>query len=121
MEPLLRELRYSLRMLTRSRGFSVIAALTLAIGIGASTAIFSVVYAVLLRALPYPNPQKIVRVWEQAPDGHRMNLADPNFDDFRAQNNTFAGLAVYGYRLTSVFGGRGPWRVHNAPVSSRVF
>ena len=77
--------------------------------------------AVLLRALPYPNPQKIVRVWEQAPNGHRMNLADPNFDDFRTQNNTFADLAVYGYRLSSVSGGSEPVRVHIAEVSSGFF
>src|ERR1700694_4453996 len=105
MEMLLRELRYGLRALTRSPGFSAIAVLTLALGIGASTAIFSVVDAVLLRALPYPNPQKIVRVWEQSPNRHRMNLAGPNFDDFRTQNNTFAALAVYDYRLSSVSGG----------------
>src|ERR1700740_87002 len=108
METLLRELRHSLRTPTKSRGFTVVAILTLALGIGASTAIFSVVDAVLLRALPYPNPQEIVRVWEQAPDGHRMNLADPNFDDFRTPNNTFAHLAVYDYRPSSVSGGSEP-------------
>jgi len=121
METLLREFRYSLRMLTKSRGFAAIAILTLALGIGASTAIFSVVNAVLLRALPYPNPQKIVRVWEQAPDGHRMNLADPNFDDFRSQNNTFAELADYADLLSSVSGGCEPVRVNIAEVSSGFF
>jgi len=121
METLLRELRYGLRILTRSPGFAAIAVLTLALGIGASTAIFSVVDAVLLRTLPYPNSQKIVRVWEQAPDGHRMNLADPNFDDFRAQNNTFASLAIYGYGPSSVSGGSEPVRVNIAEVSSGFF
>src|SRR5579863_9751879 len=121
METLLREFRFSLRMLAKSRGFAAIAVATLALGIGASTAIFSVVDAVLLRALPYPNPQKIVRVWEQAPDGHRMNLADPNFDDFRTQNDTFADLAVYGDGLTSVSGGSEPVRTNIAVVSSGFF
>jgi putative ABC transport system permease protein len=118
IDSLLRELRYGLRILTKSPGFAAIAALTLALGIGASTAIFSVVDAVLLRALPYPNPQQIVRVWEQAPNGHRMNFADPNFDDLRAQNNTFAHLAEYALLLTSVSGGNEPVRVNLAEVSS---
>src|SRR6266700_4014565 len=121
MEILLRELRYGLRTLTKSPGFAAIAVLTLALGIGASTAIFSVVDAVLLRALPYPNSQKIVRVWEQGPDGHRMNFADPNFDDFHTQNNTFSDLAVYGHGLSSVSGGSEPVRVNIATVSSGFF
>jgi putative ABC transport system permease protein len=121
METVLRELRYGLRTLTKSPGFAAIAVLTLALGIGASTAIFSVVDAVLLRALPYPNPQKIVRVWEQAPDGHRMNLAGPNFDDFVAQNKTFASLAAYGYGLSSISGGSEPVRVNIAAVSGGFF
>lgn len=121
METLLRELRYSLRVLTRSRGFSVIAVLTLALGIGASTAIFSVVDAVLLRALPYPNPQQIVRVWEQTPNGHRVQFADPNFDDFHAQNNTFAHLAEYAELPRSVSGGNEPVRVNIAEVTGGFF
>jgi putative ABC transport system permease protein len=121
IESLLRELRHGSRILTKSPGFGAIAALTLALGIGASTAIFSVVDAVLLRALPYPNAQKIVRVWEQAPNGHRMNFADPNFDDFRSQNTTFAHLAEYAYLLTSVSGGSEPVRVNLAEVSSDFF
>ena len=121
METLLRELRHSLRVLTKSRSFAAIAVLTLALGIGASTAIFSVVDAVLLRALPYPNPQKIVRVWEQAPDGHRMHLADPNFNDFRSQNNTFAQLVEYAELLPSVSGGIEPVRVPIAEVTAGFF
>src|SRR5260370_27070476 len=108
METLLRELRHGLRILTKSPGFAAIVVLTLALGIGASTAIFSVVDAVLLQALPYPNSQQIVRVWEQTPAGHRVQFADPNFDDFRSQNNTFAHLAEYAELLRSVSGGREP-------------
>jgi putative ABC transport system permease protein len=121
IETLLQDLRYALRMLRKNPGFTAVAILTLALGIGASTAIFSVVEAVLLRALPYPNPQKLVRVWEQAPDGHLMNLADPNFDDFAAQNDTFADLAGYEYWLSSVSGGSEPVRVNIASVSGGFF
>jgi putative ABC transport system permease protein len=115
------DLRFAVRMLRKSPGFTSVAILTLALGIGASTSIFSVVDAVLLRPLPYANPQQIVRVWEQAPDGHRMNLADPNFDDFLAQNNTFDSLAVYGFGLLSVSGGSEPVRLDIADVSRDFF
>ncbi len=122
VEILFADLRYAARALAGNPGFTAVAILTLALGIGASTAIFSVVDAVLLRALPYPNPQNIVRVWEQAPNGHRMDLADPNFDDFRTQNNTFADLAVYsGAELLSVSGGSEPVRVGVSEVSSGFF
>ncbi len=121
METLWQDLRYGMRLLAKVPGFTAVAILTLALGIGASTSIFSVADAVLLRPLPYPNPQQIVRVWEQAPDGHRMNLAEPNFDDFRTQNNTFASLAEYEYWLSSVSGGREPVRVNIANVSSGFF
>lgn len=121
IETLLQDLRYTLRMFLRNPGFAAVAIITLALGIGAATAIFSVVDAVLLRALPYPGSQKIVRIWEQAPDGHRMNLAGANFDDFRTQNNTFASLARYEFGLSSVSGGSEPVRVNIAAVSSDFF
>jgi hypothetical protein len=121
IDSLVSDLRYAGRGLAADRGFTTVAILTLGLGIGASTAIFSLVDAVLLRALPYPDPQEIVRVWEQAPNGHRMNLADPNFDDFRTQNDTFRTLAIYSDGLTSVSGGSEPVRVHWAEVSSGFF
>jgi putative ABC transport system permease protein len=121
MTNLWQDLRFGARQLAKNPGFTVVAVLTLALGIGASTSIFSVVDAVLLRPLPYRNPEQIVRVWEQAPDGHTMNLADPNFDDFQSQSNTFASLAVYGFGLTSISGGGEPVRVNIAVVSSRFF
>ncbi len=121
VEAVFADLRYAARSLAAHPGFTAVSVLTLALGIGASVGIFSVVDAVLLRALPYPNPQKIVRVWEQAPDGHRMNLAEPNFGDLRAQNDTFASLAKYEYGLSSVSGGSEPVRAQIAVVSSGFF
>ncbi len=120
-ERILQDVCYATRQMRRAPGFAAAAILTLALGIGASTSIFSVADAVLLRPLPYPNPQQIVRIWEQAPDGHRMNLANPNFDDFRAQNDTFASLAEYEYGLTAVAGGGEPVRTTVASVSNGFF
>jgi len=121
METLLLELRYGLRTLRKSPGFVVVAVLTLGLGIGASTTIFSVLDAVLLRPLPYPNAHEIIRVWEQAPDGHRMNVSDPDFDDFRAQNHTLSALAKYSYGPLSVAGGSEPVRITGAEVSQDFF
>jgi putative ABC transport system permease protein len=120
-ERLFQDIRYAFRQQRRSPGFSAAAIFTLALGIGASTAIFSITDAVLLRPLPYPNPQQIVRVWEQAPDGHRMNLAQPNFDDFRTRNATFASLAEYGESTASISGGGEPARATVTFVSIGFF
>ncbi|HEY2014132.1 MAG TPA: ABC transporter permease [Bryobacteraceae bacterium] len=121
IDSIVADLRYGTRRLAGDPGFTAVSILTLALGIGASTAIFSVVDAVLLRALPYPNQKQIVRVWEQAPDGHRMNLAESNFEDFRTQNDTFASLAEYAYWPTPVSGAGEPARVNIAEVSSGFF
>lgn len=121
VENLVADFRYAIRGLAANPSFAAVSILTLALGIGASTAIYSVVYAVLVRALPYPNPQRIVRVWEVAANGHRMNLADPNFDDFRDQNKTLASLAVYGYQTSAVSGGAEPVRINIAAVSTGFF
>ena len=121
LETLFQDLRFAFRTLRKSPGFSAIAVLTLGLGIGASTAIFSVVDAVLLRPLPYPHPEQIARIWEQTPNGHQINLADANFDDFRSQNSTFASFAKYGYGLTSISGGSEPVRVNVASVSGDFF
>jgi predicted permease len=121
LEYLWKDLQYAVRTHRRSPGFLLVCVLTLALGIGASTAIFSVVEAVLLRALPYPNPQQIARVWEAAPGGHRMNLSDPNFDDFQSQNSTFSALAVYSQWLSTVAAGGNPARFHVSMVSRDFF
>ena len=121
METLIQDLRYSIRVLVKNPAFTLIAVLILALGIGASSAIFSVVDAVLLRPLPYPNPQRIVTVWEKEADGHRTRLADPNFLDFRSQNHTLQGLATFFSSPDSVSGGSEPVRVNIALVSQDFF
>ena len=121
MNSLWMDLRYALRTLAKDRGFTAVAVITLALGIGANTAIFSVIDAVLLRPLPYPQPNQIVRVWELSARGHRMNLADPNFEDLRVQNHTLSALAEYEYGTASISGGSEPLRANVADVSKEFF
>ena len=121
MTALWQDLRYAVRVLHKSPGFTIVAVLVLALGIGASTSIFSVVDAVLLRPLPYPKPEQIVTVWEQEANGHRTRLADPNFLDFRSQNHTLDGLATFFSAPHSVSGGSEPVRVNIAFVSQDFF
>ncbi len=92
MEMLIQDLRFVLRVLRKNRGFALVAFVTLALGIGATTAIFSVVYEVLLRPLPYENPDQIVRLWEVNAQGQRVNFTDPNFEDIRSQSHSLQAL-----------------------------
>jgi ABC-type antimicrobial peptide transport system permease subunit len=121
MGALLQDLRYGVRVLRRSPGFSLIAIFTLGLGISATTAIFSVVYGVLLRPLPYDKPNQLVRIWEKNNKGNQMNLADPNYQDLREQNRSLQGLAEYGAGLQSVSGGTEPKRLMVASVSKDFF
>ncbi len=97
MQTLLQDLRYSVRVLLKQPSFTLIAVLTLALGIGATTAIFSVVNAVLLRPLPFPQAERVVRLWETTPQGNGLRVAVryPNFQDWRQQNQAFTHLAAY--------------------------
>ena len=121
MTTLIQDLRYGVRMLAKNPGFTAVAVLTLALGIGANSAIFSVVYGVLLRPLPYPKPDQIVRLWEVNAKGGRMNFADPNFEDVRSQSHGFQAVAEYGAGLESVSGGSEPTRSMLAWVSHDFF
>jgi predicted permease len=94
MRTLLQDLRYAARALRASPGFTLVAALTLALGVGANTAIFSVVHAVLLRPLPFAEPDRLVRAFT-VNDGIPGSMSPPDFLDFRAQNHVFQGLAAY--------------------------
>src|SRR6266852_9618921 len=81
-------------MIRSSPGFTIVAVLTLALGIGANTAIYSFVDAVLLKPLPYPHPEEIVNVWEKPPDGERNGISTLNFLDWKNQNTVFTGIAA---------------------------
>src|SRR6476661_4948630 len=104
MENLVQDIRYSLRQLRKRLAFTAVAVITLALGIGASTAIFSVVYGVLLRPLPYDDPNRIMAIFEVNTKGTWSRLADPNFDDFRDQNHSFEAIAKYSANIASVAG-----------------
>ena len=121
METMLQDFRYAVRMLRKNPGFSFVTVFTLALGIGATTAIFGVVYAVLLRALPYDKPNQIVRLWEVSDHGKRMNFTDPNFEDMRSQGHSLQELAEYGAWVQPVLGGAEPTRTMVASVSQDFF
>jgi len=95
--------------------------LTLALGIGANTAIFSVFYGVLLRPLPYPNPDRLVRLWEVNEKGGQMSFADPNFEDVQAQNRSLQGLAQYAFFPEVVTNGQESARVTACMASKDFF
>ena len=121
METMVQDLRYAWRVLRKNPGFTVVTVFTLALGIGATTAIFGVVYGVLLRPLPYDKPNQIVQLWEVSDRGHRMNFTDPNFEDIRSQSLSLQGLAEFGTGVESVSGGVEPTRTMVASVSQDFF
>jgi putative ABC transport system permease protein len=121
LDSLLQDFRFAARLLLKTPSFSLSAVLTLALGIGATTAIFSVIYGVLLRPLPYPNPDQIVRLWEQNSNGGRMNFADPNFEDVRSQSRNLAFVAEYNAGMETISGAIEPARLTAASVSCDFF
>src|SRR5437867_11184598 len=97
MRTIAQDIRYGIRMLLKSPGVSIVATIALALGIGANTAIFSVVNAVLLRPLPYPNSDALMSVFEkdQSRGVVHGSYSYPNFFDLRAQNHVFDRIAAY--------------------------
>jgi len=113
----LSDCRYGLRQLRKRPGATAVMVFTLALSIGATTAIFSVVYGVLLRPLPYTDSNRIMAVFEVNSEGRWSRLADPNFDDFRDQNRSFQAIAKYNHYVVSVSGASQPTRTTVAQVS----
>jgi predicted permease len=124
METLVQDSRFGLRTLRKNPGFTIVAIATLALGIGANTAIFSVVNAVLLRPLPFANPQNLVRIWNSYPPAfQQMALSPGDFNDFKAKSHSFSEMAAYidvpqGFNFT---GHGDPQRVQAAYATSDLF
>ena len=121
MSAFVQDLRYAFRTLRKAPGFSAVAIATLALGIGANTAIFSVVDAVVLRPLPYREPQSLVMLWERRPDRDHVVASDPDFRDWRDRNRSFAAMAAYSDWTLNLTGVGTPERVESAVVSSSFF
>jgi putative ABC transport system permease protein len=121
MSTLMQDLRYALRTLARTPGFTAIAVATLALGIGANTAIFSVVHAVLLRRLPYPEPNRLLVIVEHQKRLGDMSVAWPNFLDWRAQSRTLSSLAAFRTNSMTVSGAEEPELLGVGEVSAAFF
>ena len=117
----LRDARYAVRQLGKTPGFAIIAILTLALGIGATSAIFSVVNGVLLRPLPYPEPDGLVRLFEIVPQYGSFSVAPATFLDGRKQSTAFARIAAFTGGTTTFAGTDGPERVATATISWDLF
>ncbi|MGH9838200.1 MAG: ADOP family duplicated permease [Blastocatellia bacterium] len=121
LERLTQDLRFGLRMLRKNPGFSLIAILTLALGIGANTLIFSVVNALLLRPLPYRNAERIVAVSELVNDGSLTPVSPANWQDLRAQQTVFESSAAVEFDAFNLAGAQQPEHVSGAWASAELF
>ena len=121
LETLLQDLRFALRMLGKSPGFTAMAVLTLALGIGANTALFSVINGVLLNPLPFPNANRIVVMFQDKPNFPKGSISYPNFLDWRQDNRCFESIAAYRWADGTIRGTGEPEEVHAQRVSATFF
>jgi len=123
MEALLQDVRYGLRMLVKKPTFTIVAVLTLALGVGANTAIFSIVNAVLLRSLPFRDPDRLVRIYFNNPGVGLRNVrfSVPEFDDLRAQTDVFEDVSVIVFGPTNLTGAKQPEHLEMMEVSPNYF
>ncbi len=120
MESLIKDIRYGIRGLLKRPGFTLVALITLALGIGANTAIFSVVNAVVLRPLPYSEPERLLTLWETMPGSDRRSVAPGNFYDWRTQNKTFEDMAATFYANFNLTSDGEPERIDGATTTSNL-
>ena len=118
---MIQDLRYALRSLRKSPGFTIAAVLTLALGIGANSAIFSVVNATLIRPLPYPQGDQLALIFTTAPGDPRDFVSQPDLDDWRARAQSFSGIASLSPQSVNLTGGERPDRVLGSFVSANYF
>src|SRR3954453_21527865 len=113
MDSLLRDLRYGLRRVVSAPGFAAIAVLTLVLGMGANVAIFTVVNAVLIRPLPFPDPDRLVRVAAdaRATSGRNIGMSQPELDDLRDRAGIFDSVTALWPVSASFLGGQRPERI----------
>jgi len=121
MRTLTHDLRYAIRTFARNPGFTAVVLLTLALGIGATTAIFSVLDGVLLRPLPYPDIDRIVTITERSTTGQTISISWPDFVDWREQNQVFEHLGIYRNATVNLTGGDRPERLNAAAASASLF
>src|SRR5215470_2067645 len=121
LEEVWQDLRYGARMLLKQPGFTLIATLTLALGIGANTAIFSVVEALLLRPLPYSEPERLMMLSEKSREGARLTATYPNFADWRARAQSFEGMASIRSEEMNLTGVERPTRLRGRTVNWNFF
>ena len=118
MDSIIKDIRYGIRNLLKRPAFTLIAIITLALGIGANTAIFSVVNALLLRPLPFTEPDKLIQVWEASiKQGQRHDVSYPNFVDWRDQNQSFQQIAAYSDRTFNLTGDAEPEQIQGVMIS----
>jgi len=121
IESFIQDVRFGLRMLRKSPGFTTIAVLTLALGIGGNTAIFSLVDAVMLKPLPYRDGDRILEVREKSPSGRPNSISPANFLDWRAQNHVFEQLAAHTGWSRNLSGTGDPEFVKSFQISANFF
>jgi predicted permease len=121
IENLIQDVRYGLRQLRRSPGFTAVAVLTLALGIGANTAIFSFVDAVMLTRPPFPHPEQIVQLWEKPPEGDRNSISTLNFLDWKKQSTVFTAMAAQDWGSVTLTGTDRPVEMRDGQVSAPFF
>ena len=118
---MLTDFRFALRLLRKSPGFTLVAVLTLALGIGANTAIFTVFDALLLKPLPFAKPEQLVRIYNTGPQLDEAPISPANFLDWQQQNRVFQEIAAYTGNVFTMLGGEVPERLPGARVSAGFF